>query len=95
MKALYVAGAVLAFITAPASAQDNDTATTEKKVCKSEKITGSLTRVRRVCMSQREWDQLAEDRARSLNRLERSANHAEAMTNRTGLGDAGGHGHTF
>ncbi len=33
----------------------------EKKVCRSEKVTGSLTKVRRTCMTQAQWDKLAAD----------------------------------
>ncbi len=32
----------------------------EKKICHSEPITGSLTRVDRICMTQRDWDIVAE-----------------------------------
>lgn len=51
----------------------------EKKVCKSEKITGSLTRVRRICMTEAEWTDLAQNTNRALDRLGRSANQAEAL----------------
>ena len=30
----------------------------EKKICRSEKMTGSLTRVRRICLTAKEWDDL-------------------------------------
>jgi hypothetical protein len=30
----------------------------EKKICRSEKMTGSLTRVRRICLTAQEWDDL-------------------------------------
>jgi len=45
----------------------------EKKVCKSEKITGSLTRVRRVCMTQREWNELAQRTSRDVDELVRQS----------------------
>ena len=67
----------------------------EKKVCKSQKMTGSLTRVRRVCMTRSEWAELAENTNRTLDRVGRSANHAEAMTDRDGSGGVGGHGHEY
>lgn len=43
----------------PASAQDDvPPAKKEKKICQTEKMTGSLTRVRRICMTRAEWDEL-------------------------------------
>ena len=41
------------------SSPDSATAATdEKKICRTEKMTGSLTRVRRVCLTATEWDDL-------------------------------------
>lgn len=48
----------------------------EKKVCKSERMTGSLTRVNRVCMTQAEWDKLAERTSKSVDDLNRNQNRA-------------------
>jgi hypothetical protein len=45
----------------------------EKKVCRSEKVTGSLTRVKRICMTQAEWDLLAANTKRGVDDLQRSA----------------------
>ena len=50
----------------------------EKKVCRSEKITGSLTRVRRICMTQREWDGLAANTRQDVDTLVRDANQGHA-----------------
>jgi hypothetical protein len=55
------------------TSSSNEGAAKEKRVCKSEKITGSLTRVRRVCMTQREWDQLSENAQRGVNDISRDA----------------------
>ena len=62
-----------------ATAADSDTsgsqdAQKEKRICKSEKITGSLTRVRRTCYTQREWDRLAEIARRDQDLITRDAN---------------------
>jgi hypothetical protein len=32
--------------------------TDEKKICQTEKMTGSLTRVRRICLTRAEWEDL-------------------------------------
>lgn len=50
----------------------------EKKVCRSEKMTGSLTRVRRICMTQREWDELAAGTRRDIDTVVRDANQGHA-----------------
>ena len=67
MKALAVLVAGLALLAVPAVAQEPgaEEAKPEKKVCKTEKITGSLTRVRRTCMTQRDWDRFAEGSRRA------------------------------
>jgi len=39
----------------------------EKKICHTEKMTGSLTRVNRVCMTAAQWDKLAEDTNTRMN----------------------------
>lgn len=63
-----------AVVAAPQNtSSSNEGAAKEKRVCKSEKITGSLTRVRRVCMTQREWDQLSESAQRGVNDISRDA----------------------
>ena len=43
---------------AQASPDPATAATDEKKICRTEKMTGSLTRVRRVCLTATEWDDL-------------------------------------
>jgi hypothetical protein len=60
----------------PAKAPD---AKQEKKICKTEKLTGSLTRVRRICMTRTEWDKLAEGTNRDIDALARDANQVEAV----------------
>ena len=55
----------------------------EKKVCKSEKITGSLTRVRRTCMTQAEWDRLAQGSRDGVDGMVRDSG-------RTGSAEGGG-----
>jgi len=109
MKVLSILAASLfmtagvAIAAAPGAAEDAtpkaEAAEKEKKVCKTEKMTGSLTRVRRICMTRAEWNEMAENTNRSLDRLGRSANQAEALTNRSAAGAGGGPppggGHTF
>ncbi|MBO9669378.1 MAG: hypothetical protein J7485_02560 [Sphingobium sp.] len=65
----------MATVTPAAHAKDKDTDAQpdpNKKVCKSEKVTGSLTRVNRVCMTQAEWAEMAEKTNKSINDLNRN-----------------------
>jgi predicted secreted protein len=79
MKTLAIAIAAIAMTATSAAAAEPKAADAkqekkEKKICKSEKMTGSLTRVRRTCMTQREWDQVAEASRRGVNDLDRQQN---------------------
>ena len=79
--ALGATGAVVA-------AQDDDQAARkEKKICKTEKITGSLTRVRRMCLTQAEWARLSEITQKQVDDLERDG---EQRTLQGRLGRDGG-----
>lgn len=44
----------------------------DKKVCKSERMTGSLTRAIRTCKTQAEWSQVAEATNKSIEDLNRN-----------------------
>ena len=52
-------------------------------------LTGSLTRVRRTCLTQREWDRLAEVTRRGVEGLERDANQSEGLRNNSFRGPGG------
>lgn len=76
-----VAAAVLVASTGAFSAQpqSDQAAKQEKKVCKTQKMTGSLTRVQRTCLTQAEWDRLAEGTRRNIDTIDRDANQREAL----------------
>lgn len=76
--ALLLAGGTAAIASEPERAAE--ATKTEKKVCKNEKVTGSLTRVRRVCMTQREWDGLADSASRGVNDMNRQQNTGGGST---------------
>jgi hypothetical protein len=77
-SAVLLATGTMAFAAEPSAKtegnQDAKQEKQEKKVCKSEKMTGSLTRVRRICMTQREWDEVADASRRGVNDLDRQQN---------------------
>lgn len=63
MKIIFVAAAIaMAAGASTANAQNKpeEEPKKEKKICKSEPVTGSLTRVRRTCLTQSEWDELSD-----------------------------------
>lgn len=95
LLSITVATALLALAGATASASEPRDEKKEKKICKSEKITGSLTRVRRVCLTEAQWADMAANTNRTLDRVGRSANHAAAMADPDAGGAGAGHGHTF
>lgn len=45
----------------------------EKRVCRTQKMTGSLTRVRRTCMTLAQWNRLQEGNQRNAQELQRDA----------------------
>ena len=53
----------------PAFAKDdgNDKEPAEKKICRTETVTGSLVAKRRVCMTQKQWDELAANSRKNLD----------------------------
>ena len=84
---LLVAALLASGTAATAAAPDpngSQDARKEKRICKTEKITGSLTRVRRTCYTQREWDRLAEIARRENDLITRDANqkYADGIANR-------------
>lgn len=82
MKFGYVLAAVAAFaVSAPVGARDHDKdkeqqvkakpAPKEKKICRTETVTGSLIAKRRVCRTQAQWDELAANTKRGIDEYTR------------------------
>ncbi|MEO6041200.1 MAG: hypothetical protein ABIP41_04805 [Croceibacterium sp.] len=51
--------AALALLSATGAIAQNEPEKAEKKICKTERVTGSLTRVNKICMTKAEWNELA------------------------------------
>ncbi len=45
----------------------------EKKICRSEKVTGSLTRVNRTCLTKAEWDAIEAKTRENVGDIQRNA----------------------
>ena len=85
--------AALALVSTGAAAQQQPQAAPaakeEKKICKSERATGSLTRVNRICMTKAEWDQLAENTRKNIGDISRSAGVNAGSGGGAGAGPGG------
>ena len=64
-----------------AAAPEAEPSADDKVVCRTERITGTRSRVNRICMTQREWDDLAEQTRRSLEDHSRASGRYEPPKN--------------
>ncbi len=55
--------------TAGPAATQEEAPKPEKKICRTERLTGSLTRSSRTCLTQAQWDQVNEQNSKSINDL--------------------------
>ena len=71
MKSIFVVAALAMAVTGvAATAQEAETdSSQEKKICRTSKMTGSLTRRTRICMTEAEWRELANRTRRGLDEL--------------------------
>jgi len=77
MPALILA---LGIASVPVAAQDEaqsekqaENKKKQKKICRTEKVTGSLTRINRICLTRAEWDELAARTKKGVDELQGSA----------------------
>jgi predicted secreted protein len=78
-------------IAVPASAQDAQSAESaeeepkeEKKICRTDRATGSLTRRTRVCLTAAQWRELNSRTKRGMDEMQRSASGSMAIPNNPG-----------
>jgi hypothetical protein len=72
-----------------ASAAAPDSATQEKQVCKTEKVTGSRTRTQRICMTQTQWRELEARTRKGLEEMGQAASGGHHRGMETGPGGPG------
>ena len=64
---LVVASAMASTVQAEETAKPQEAKpTAEKKICKTEQVTGSLTRRNRICMTKAEWDKVAAETQKQM-----------------------------
>jgi hypothetical protein len=67
------AGALAAAPETEAEAEAEETSKQEKKICRTTKMTGSLTRRTRICMTEGEWRELAARTRRGVDEMNSAA----------------------
>lgn len=88
MKSIIVAAAMALAVTGvAASAQDaGDEPKKEKKICRTEKATGSLTRRTRICMTEAQWRELNSRTYKGVSEMQGQASGGQAVQNNPGAG---------
>jgi hypothetical protein len=83
MKRTYFAGmamlaAALGAPTAAAMQAEAPKAEKPRLICKTDRVTGSLTRVSRVCATQAQWDRMTLEAQRAVDRVNQNSGTALA-----------------
>jgi hypothetical protein len=73
-----------------AAAEDEAEPQEEKKICRTERATGSLTRRTRVCMTAAQWREINAKTYRGVTEMQGSASGSQAIVNNPGAGGPGG-----
>ena len=77
MKSLFIAAAMAMAVTGVAAsaqeAQDAPEPPREKKICRTEKATGSLTRRTRTCLTEAQWRELNNRTRRGVDEMTSAA----------------------
>ncbi len=58
----------------------------EKKICRTERATGSLTRQTRICMTAAEWRETQNRTRKGVSEMQGSASGGQAVANNPGPG---------
>lgn len=79
---------------AAAQAEDGDeqeepSAEDQEVVCRTQRVTGSLTRRNRVCQTRAQWDAQENNTQRGLREFNRDAAGGQAIQNNPGMGGPG------
>ena len=83
MKSIFVVAALAMAVTGvAATAQEAEPdSSQEKKICRTSKMTGSLTRRTRICMTAAQWRELASRTRKGLEEMGQSASGGQAVAN--------------
>lgn len=92
---IVAAGFLMAAASVGASAQDAQNGQQqqqqeEKKICRTERATGSLTRRTRICMTAAQWRELNSRTYKGVSQMQGEASGGQAVANNPGAGGPGG-----
>ena len=83
MKALCIMASAMLMSATGALAQEaipEQAAQQEKRICKTDKMTGSLTRRTRTCLTRSQWSRLSEGSQKNAEDIIRDANQKNIQT---------------
>ena len=69
----------------PAQQASQQAAQPERKICRTEKATGSLTRRTRVCMTAAQWREINSKTMRGVSEMQGQGSGGQAVANNQGL----------
>ena len=72
MKAILIAG-LMAVTATSVAAQETPAPPKEKKICRSERMTGSLTRSTRICLTAAQWKEVNDRTRRGVDEMASAA----------------------
>jgi hypothetical protein len=72
MKSIFIGAAIAIAVTGVAAAAE-DEAPPEKRICRTEKMTGSLTRRTRICLTEAQWRELNARTQRGVQEMQQGA----------------------
>lgn len=90
---ILVAASLAIALSAPAFAKpdsNDQAAPKEKKVCRTETITGSLVTKHRICLTQAQWDEMAANTRKDMNNFNRSSNLGSETGSGSGANNTAG-----
>jgi hypothetical protein len=93
MKSIWAAAAFAVAMTGVAAsaqeAQEAEEAPREKKICRTERATGSLTRRTRICLTEAQWRELNSRTYKGVSDMQGQASGSQAVANNPGPGGPG------
>ena len=93
MTSFFVAAELAMAVTAGSDsamdAQAAPEAPREKKICRTERATGSLTRRTRICMTEAQWRELNSRTYKGVSEMQGEASGGQAVANNPGAGGPG------
>ena len=89
-KSVTFAAAALMMATGAVAAEPTpEAAKTEKKICRTERATGSLTRRTRICLTQAQWRELNSRTYKGVSEMQSQAAGGQSVANNPGPGGPG------